>query len=109
MNASIPTAALQAAHAERAANDIAAHLHPFTNLAAHPQVDPLVMERGDGIYVEDDQGRRYLEAMSGLWCVSLGFSNARLAKAGSDALHTISAPAPARFDHRSRSRCSGCP
>jgi len=99
MNASIPTAALQAAHAERAANDIAAHLHPFTNLAAHPQVDPLVMERGDGIYVEDDQGRRYLEAMSGLWCVSLGFSNARLARAGSDALHTL--PCYHTFNHRS--------
>ncbi|MFS2099312.1 aspartate aminotransferase family protein [Variovorax sp. Varisp85] len=99
MNASIPTAALQAAHAERAANDIAAHLHPFTNLAAHPQVDPLVIERGDGIYVEDDQGRRYLEAMSGLWCVSLGFSNARLAKAGSDALHTL--PCYHTFNHRS--------
>jgi len=99
MNASIPTAALQAAHAERAANDIAAHLHPFTNLAAHSQVDPLVIERGDGIYVEDDQGRRYLEAMSGLWCVSLGFSNARLAKAGSDALHTL--PCYHTFNHRS--------
>ena len=99
MNASIPASALQSAHAERAANDIAAHLHPFTNLAAHPQVDPLVIERGDGIYVEDDQGRRYLEAMSGLWCVSLGFSNARLAKAGSDALHTL--PCYHTFNHRS--------
>ena len=26
---------------------------PFTNLATHPQVDPLVIERGDGIFVED--------------------------------------------------------
>lgn len=99
MNASIPNAALQSAHAERAANDIAAHLHPFTNLAAHPQVDPLVIECGDGIYVQDDQGRRYLEAMSGLWCVSLGFSNARLAKAGSEALHTL--PCYHTFNHRS--------
>ncbi|MCR6479024.1 aspartate aminotransferase family protein [Variovorax sp. ZS18.2.2] len=99
MNAPISASALQSAHAERAANDIAAHLHPFTNLAAHPQVDPLVIQRGDGIYVEDDQGRRYLEAMSGLWCVSLGFSNARLAKAGSDALHTL--PCYHTFNHRS--------
>jgi len=99
MNASIPASALQSAHAERAAHDIAVHLHPFTNLATHPQVDPLVIERGDGIFVEDDQGRRYLEAMSGLWCVSLGFSNARLAKAGSDALHTL--PCYHTFNHRS--------
>lgn len=76
-------------HAENAATDIAAHLHPFTNLATHPQVGPLVIQRGDGIFVEDDQGRRYLEAMSGLWCASLGFSNARLAKAGSEALHGL--------------------
>ncbi|MDR6425616.1 4-aminobutyrate--pyruvate transaminase [Variovorax paradoxus] len=76
-------------HAENAANDIAAHLHPFTNLATHPQLGPLVIQRGDGIFVEDDQGRRYLEAMSGLWCASLGFSNARLAKAGSEALHGL--------------------
>ncbi len=78
-----------ATHADNAAHDIAAHLHPFTNLATHPQVGPLVIRRGDGIFVEDDQGRRYLEAMSGLWCASLGFSNARLAKAGSDALHGL--------------------
>ncbi len=68
---------------------VASVLHPFTNLATHPQVGPLVIQRGDGIYVEDDQGRRYLEAMSALWCASLGFSNERLAKAGSDALHTL--------------------
>jgi 4-aminobutyrate--pyruvate transaminase len=76
-------------HKETAATDIAAHLHPFTNLATHPQVGPLVIQRGDGIFVEDDQGRRYLEAMSGLWCASLGFSNLRLATAGSDALHGL--------------------
>ncbi|MDB5818087.1 MAG: aminotransferase, partial [Rhizobacter sp.] len=89
MNAFIPTDAARLAHASNAAHDIAAHLHPFTNMATHPQVGPLVIERGDGIFVEDDQGRRYLEAMSGLWCASLGFSNARLAKAGNDALNKL--------------------
>lgn len=71
------------------ARDIAAHLHSFTNLAAHPHVGALVITRGDGIFVEDDRGNRYLEGVSGLWCASLGFSNARLAKAGSDALHNL--------------------
>jgi 4-aminobutyrate---pyruvate transaminase len=83
------TTTLEQAHASTAASDIAAHLHPFTNLATLPQTGPFVITRGDGIYVEDDRGNRYLEAMSGLWCASLGFSNARLAKAGSDALHTL--------------------
>ena len=88
-----------AGRAANAANDIAAHLHPFTNLATHPQVGPLVIRRGDGIFVEDDQGRRYLEAMSGLWCASLGFSNERLANAGSAALRSL--PYYHTFNHRS--------
>lgn len=76
-------------HAQNATTDIAAHLHPFTNLATHPQTGPFVIVRGDGIFIEDDRGRRYLEAASGLWCASLGFSNRRLAAAGSEALHTL--------------------
>ncbi len=78
-----------AAHSARTAQDIASHLHPFTNLATHPQSDPLVIVRGEGVYVEDDRGRRYLEAMAGLWCASLGFSNERLAAAGDKALRTL--------------------
>lgn len=89
MNAPESTASLHRAHDAHKAQDIAAHLHPFTNLATHPQSDPLVIVRGDGIYVEDDRGRRYLEAMSGLWCAALGFSNERLAEAGSRALRTL--------------------
>lgn len=76
-------------HSANAAGDIAAHLHSFTNLAAHAEAGPLVITKGDGIYVEDEQGNRYLEAVSGLWCTSLGFSNERLAKAGSDALYKL--------------------
>jgi len=86
-------------HAGLAAADIAAHLHPFTNLAAHPEVGPLVITRGDGIYVEDDQGRRYLEGMSGLWCSSLGFSHPRVIEAGVRALRTL--PYYHTFNHRS--------
>jgi 4-aminobutyrate--pyruvate transaminase len=99
MNAPLPAEQLRQAHATTAAHDIASHLHPFTNLATHPQTDPLVITRGDGIFVEDDQGRRYLEAMSGLWCAALGFSNKRLADAGSAALHRL--PYYHTFNHRS--------
>ena len=75
--------------ATNATNDIAAHLHPFTNLATHPDTGPLTIARGDGIFVEDDQGNRYIEAVSGLWSATLGFSNARLAKAGYHALQQL--------------------
>jgi 4-aminobutyrate--pyruvate transaminase len=68
-------------HETNAARDIAGLIHPYTNLDRHTQTGPIVITRGDGAYVEDDQGRRYLEAMSGLWCTSLGFSEQRLVDA----------------------------
>ncbi|MBP6900446.1 MAG: aminotransferase class III-fold pyridoxal phosphate-dependent enzyme [Burkholderiaceae bacterium] len=79
--------------------DIQAHLHPFTNAAAHAEQGPLVVVRGDGIHVEDDRGQRYIEAMSGLWCASLGFSHPRLVEAGCQALRTL--PYYHTFNHRS--------
>jgi len=67
-------------------------LHPFTNLRKHEEKGPVVMTRGRGIYVYDDQGREYIEGMAGLWCASLGFSDARLIAAatltGLPHLHT---------------------
>jgi 4-aminobutyrate--pyruvate transaminase len=64
-----------------ARRDLAFHLHPSTNLRQLQTDGPLVITRGEGVYVYDDEGRRYLEGMSGLWCASLGFSERRLAEA----------------------------
>jgi len=59
-------------------------LHPMTNLMQHLEEGPLLIERGDGVYVEDDEGRRYIEGVSGLWSISLGFSQKRLARVAAD-------------------------
>ncbi len=64
-----------------ARRDLSFHLHPSTNLRQVQTDGPLVITRGDGVYVYDDEGRRYLEGMAGLWCASLGFSERRLADA----------------------------
>ncbi len=71
------------------ARDIAAHLHPYTNLAVHPEVGPHILTRGEGIYVYDDEGKKFIEGMSGLWCASLGFSEKRLVKAATKQLETL--------------------
>ncbi len=63
------------------ARDIKYHIHPHTNFRQHEQTGSLVLERGEGVYVYDDEGKKYLEAMAGLWCASLGFSEKRLAEA----------------------------
>ncbi|WP_234188280.1 aminotransferase [Shinella sp. NM-101] len=61
--------------------DAAYHLHPYSNLRQIETEGPLVMTRGDGIRVFDENGKAYIEAMSGLWCAGLGFSERRLADA----------------------------
>src|SRR5579872_3988128 len=67
--------------AKFAGRDIAATIHPYTNLKVHESEGPLVITQGDGVFVIDENGKRYLEALAGLWCVSLGFSEPRLAEA----------------------------
>ena len=64
-----------------AARDRDSLIHPFTNLAEHAEAGPLVIDRGEGVYVLDTDGHRYLEGMAGLWCASLGFSEDRLVRA----------------------------
>ena len=64
-----------------AARDIKYHIHPHTNFRQHEETGSLVLVKGEGVYVYDDEGKKYLEAMAGLWCASLGFSEKRLAEA----------------------------
>jgi len=61
--------------------DVASLLHPFTDPATHERQGPLVIEKGRGACVSDQNGNEYIEAASGLWCASLGFNEPRLAEA----------------------------
>ncbi len=71
------------------ARDIAYHVHGYTNLKAHEEKGPLVIERGAGIRVFDDTGKSYIEGLSGLWCVSLGFGEQRLIDAATKAMSKL--------------------
>lgn len=72
-----------------AARDIAHVLHPYTNLVKHESAGPLVIERGKGIYVYDDQDKEYIEGMAGLWCAGLGFSEAALVDAAIEQMRKL--------------------
>lgn len=54
---------------------MSAVIYPTTNLAATEQ---LSIERGEGVYVYDSNGKQYLEGLAGLWCTSLGYGNKEL-------------------------------
>ncbi|MCX7933321.1 MAG: aspartate aminotransferase family protein [Rhodovarius sp.] len=72
---------MTAARNSTAMRDIAHVLHPYTDARAHAAAGPLVITRGEGCRVYDEQGRAYLDTAAGLWCASLGFSNERLVQA----------------------------
>lgn len=53
---------------------------------------------GEGVWVTDRAGRRYLDARSGLWNVTLGYSCSALAEAISDQLRRLPSGVTARFE-----------
>src|SRR3546814_11553506 len=63
------------------ARDIEYVLHGITDGMKHRDIGPLVIERGDGVYVVDNRGKRYIEGMAGMWSVAVGFSEERLVAA----------------------------
>lgn len=72
------------------ARDADTQLHSYTNIADLEETGALIIRRGDGVYVEDVHGKRYLEGMSGLWSASLGFSEPRLAEAAKRQMSEVS-------------------
>ena len=47
--------------------------------------DPLIWTEGDGIWLTDIDGKRYIDGLSGTFCLSLGHNNQALVEAGQPA------------------------
>ncbi len=69
--------------------DSAHFLHPFTDFKDLNARGARVMTHADDIYVWDSEGRRVLDAMSGLWCVNVGYGRKELADAASQQMMTL--------------------
>ncbi len=52
--------------------------HPFTQMREWAEQDPLVIESGEGNYLIDTEGGRYLDGVSSLWCNVHGHRKAEL-------------------------------
>jgi len=90
-------------HNPARAIDMKLHLHPQTDPRRHEQEGPLIITAGEGVYVRDDAGRRYMEGMAGLWTASLGFNDARLAAVANDQFRRLANYHT--FNHRSNEAC----
>jgi 4-aminobutyrate---pyruvate transaminase len=72
------------------ARDVEALLHPTTNLFVHRTQGPLVLEKGEGIYVVDSDGKKYIEGLAGLWCTALGYGNRELVETAAEQMSKLS-------------------
>jgi putrescine aminotransferase len=61
--------------------DSAHFLHPFTDFKDLSTRGARVITKAEDIYVWDSEGKRLLDAMSGLWCVNVGYGRKELADA----------------------------
>ncbi|MCU9022841.1 aminotransferase class III-fold pyridoxal phosphate-dependent enzyme [Pseudomonas aeruginosa] len=79
--------------------------HHLTQHQAFDNAPPLVMERGEGLYIWDVTGKRYLDATSGgVWCVNVGYGRQSIADAVREQLvqlnyyaGSVGTPVAARF------------
>jgi adenosylmethionine-8-amino-7-oxononanoate aminotransferase len=56
----------------------------FTRMSAYDDAEVPVIVRGEGCYVWDEHGKRYLDGLSALFCVNIGHGRADIAQAGAD-------------------------
>lgn len=71
-------------------NDLAHVWHPYTQMAEYSPGDRSpIIERGEGVYVYDIEGKRYLDGYSQMWCNVWGHANSEINAAISEQLDRI--------------------
>jgi putrescine aminotransferase len=65
------------------------HLHPFTTFKDLAAKGSRIIVRGEGCYLWDSEGNRILDAMSGLWCINVGYGRERLARAAYEQMRRL--------------------
>ena len=64
-------------------------LHPVSNLKDMRANGPLVLAQGEGVYLWDTDGKRYIDAFAGLWNVNVGHGRKVLADAAAEQIMTV--------------------
>lgn len=77
--------------------DKAVNWHPYTQMKTADDIIPIV--RGKGIYLFDDQGKQYIDAVSSWWVTLHGHAHPYIAERVSEQLHTLEQVIFAGFTH----------
>lgn len=73
--------------------------HPDTQMKDYEKENPIIIERGKGIYVWDVDGNKYIDAVASWWVNTLGHSHPRLNKALTEQVEKIEHVLLAGFSH----------
>jgi putrescine---pyruvate transaminase len=65
--------------------------HPFADMGAVTAHGELVIERGEGAYLWDSEGKRYFDATAGLWYCNVGHGRAEIASAAAEQMTRLAA------------------
>jgi taurine-pyruvate aminotransferase len=63
--------------------------HQMSGRPAAGAKGPIILSEGDGAWVTDVEGNRYLDGLSGQWCVNVGYGRERLADAAAEQLKRL--------------------
>lgn len=58
--------------------DVRVLWHPCTQMHDHAEFPPIAIRRGEGVWLEDYAGKRYLDAISSWWVNLFGHANPRI-------------------------------
>lgn len=73
--------------------------HPCSQMKDYESFPPIVIERGEGVWLYDKQGKRYLDAVSSWWVNLFGHTNARISQAISEQAKKLEHVIFANFTH----------
>ncbi|MBI2237783.1 MAG: aminotransferase class III-fold pyridoxal phosphate-dependent enzyme, partial [Actinobacteria bacterium] len=65
--------------------------HSFADMAAVESGGELVVDRGEGVHIWDERGRRYLDATAALWYCNVGYGRDEIAEAAAAQMRKLSA------------------
>ncbi|WP_107923906.1 adenosylmethionine--8-amino-7-oxononanoate transaminase [Lysinibacillus parviboronicapiens] len=73
--------------------------HPCSQMKDYEQFPPIVIKKGQGVWLYDEKDQRYLDAVSSWWVNLFGHANPRISQALSDQAFTLEHAIFANFSH----------
>ncbi len=75
-------------------------VHPWAAMDAWRGYDNIFVDRAQGIYLWDGQGKRFIDGPAGMWCTQIGYGREEMAEAIADQVRKLPYTSPFHQHHR---------